>query len=69
MFETYRMLGEQHEADLIREAEKHLRAAAVPRRSRSGRRRYGLYALVTALAQVGSQRPAEHVLRDNRRPT
>lgn len=37
MHETFRMMGEQHEADLEREATKHHLAAAVgrPRRSRN----------------------------------
>jgi hypothetical protein len=31
VFETYRMLGREHEADLAREAEKFARAAEVRR--------------------------------------
>ncbi len=53
------MLGRQHEADLIHEVEKLARGAAVPRTSRSGRRRYRLKALMTALVQLGSQRHAD----------
>lgn len=58
MFETYRMLGEQQEAELIREAEKPARGAATPRRSDSGRRR-GLAALAAALVQYALRSPAQ----------
>lgn len=40
MFETYRMLGRLHEADLTHEAEKLARGADARRRSRNGRRLY-----------------------------
>ncbi|HEX2458981.1 MAG TPA: hypothetical protein VHJ58_02440 [Vicinamibacterales bacterium] len=69
MFETYRMLGREHEAELIREAEKLARGAAVRRTAGSGRRRYRLQALA-ALVEFGSRRPAEPepLPRDGRRP-
>lgn len=69
MFETYRMLGEQQEAELIREAEKLARGTALARASRRSRRRYRLQALVTALVQLDARRPAQRVPRGRRRPT
>lgn len=70
MFETYRMLGRQHEADLIHEAERLARGAEVPRTSRSGRRPYRLRALVAALVRLGSRRHArDHAPGDRRLPT
>ena len=50
--ETYRMLGREREADLLREAAKLARAAEVRRRSPSGRRFSGLRALMQGLARV-----------------
>ena len=59
MFETYRMLGEQQEAELIREAEKPACGAAVPRGSDSGMRRFGFASLVIALVQRAWRGPAQ----------
>ena len=56
MFETYRMLGQQHEEALIHEAEKLARGAAVSRGSRNDRGGYRLSAFVPALAQRVSRR-------------
>ena len=68
MFETYRMLGKQQEAELIREAEKLGRGAAVPRGQRRGRGRYGARAVVTALSSIRVGRSAEvDALEDGRR--
>lgn len=74
MFETYRMLGEQHEADLIREAEKQRRGVAVwssgPRRER-----YGLRAVVAALGYFRAGRASTRgrlevdALEDDRPPS
>ena len=61
MFETYRMLGEQQEAELIRVAKRPVRGAAVS----SGRRRrrgwYGLRAVVTALSSLRVGRASKRV--------
>ena len=59
MFETYRMLGKQQESELIREAEKLARGAAVPKDQRRGRGRYGARAVVTALSYIRVGRPSE----------
>jgi hypothetical protein len=56
MIETYRMLGEQHQAELIRKAEKPARAAAVSSGRRRGRGRYGLRVVVTALSYLRAGR-------------
>lgn len=55
--ETYRMLGREREADLLREANKITRAAEVRRLSPSGRRFAGWRALVSVLARVPWPRP------------
>ena len=69
MFETYRMLGKQQEAELLREAEKLARGAAVPKDQRRGRGRYG-GAVVTALSYIRVGRPVEvDALEDGRRST
>jgi len=59
MFETYRMLGEQQEAELIRQAEKPARGATAPRRSLSGRRRLALASFVAAIVQHVQRSPAQ----------
>lgn len=61
MFETYRMLGEQQEAELIREAEKLARGVAVSSGRRRGRGWYGLRALVTALSHARAGRASKRV--------
>jgi hypothetical protein len=61
MIETYRMLGEQHRAELIREAEKLARAAAVSGGRRRGRGRYGLRVVVTALSHLRAGRASKRV--------
>ena len=63
MFETYRMLGRQHEADLIHEAETLAQGAAVVSTSPTGGRRDRFEAVVTALTQLGLRRPGAHVPR------
>jgi hypothetical protein len=55
--ETYRMLGREREADLLREAKKITRAAEVRRVSPPGRRFAGLRARVPVLARVPWPRP------------
>ena len=64
MFETYRMLGEQQEAELIREAEKLARGVAVSSGRRRGRGRYGLRALVTALSSLRAGRASKRGQRE-----
>lgn len=64
MFETYRMLGEQHQADLLREAEKLARGVAVSSRRRRRRGRYGLRAVVTALSSLRAGRASKRVQRE-----
>ena len=61
MFETYRMLGKQQEAELIREAEKLARGAAVPRGQRRGRGQCGARAVVTALSYIRAGRASKRV--------
>ena len=68
MFETYRMLGKQQEAQLIREAEKLARGAAVSRGRRRRRGRDGARAVVTALSYIRVGRPAVvDAMEDGRR--
>jgi hypothetical protein len=62
VFETYRMLGREHEADLAREAEKFARAAEVRRPSASGRWFSRLRALVAKLAKLTSPRLRKEAL-------
>jgi len=75
MFETYRMLGEQHEAELIREAEKLARGVAVSSGRPRGRGRYGRRAIVTALSYLRSGRASKRVrleidaMEDSRLPS
>jgi hypothetical protein len=75
MFETYRMLGEQQEAELIREAEKIARRAAVSSGRRRRRGRYGARAVVTALSYLRAGRVLKRVrleinaTEDNRLPS
>lgn len=57
--ETYRMLGREREADLLREAEKLTRAAEVRRRAPSGRRFPGLRALVQKPARARWPHPGD----------
>ena len=61
MFETYRMLGKQQEAELIREAEKLARGVAASSRQRRGRGRYGPRAVVTALSSLRAGRASKRV--------
>ena len=61
MFETYRMLGKQQEADLIREAEKPARGAAASSGQRRGRGRFGPRAVVTALSSLRAGRASKRV--------
>jgi hypothetical protein len=61
MIETYRMLGEQHQAELIREAEKQARAAAVSSGRRRARGRYGVRVFVTALGYLRAGRTSKRV--------
>ena len=61
MFETYRMLGEQQEAELIREAEKIARGVAVSSGRRRRRGRYGPRAVVTALSSLRVGRASKRV--------
>lgn len=64
MFETYRMLGEQQEAELIREAERLARGVAVSSGRRRRRSRHGLRAVVTALSHLRAGRPSKRVRRE-----
>lgn len=59
MFETYRMLGAEHEAELVRRAETPARGAAVPSGRRRGRD--GFRAVVAALSYQRSSRATELV--------
>jgi hypothetical protein len=61
MFETYRVLGKQQEAELIREAEKLARGAAVSSGRRRGRGRYGARAVVTALNYLRAGRASKRL--------
>ena len=61
MFETYRMLGQEQEVELIREAEKLARGVAVSSGRRRGRGRYGLRALVTALSSLRAGRASKRI--------
>jgi hypothetical protein len=75
MFETYRLLGKQQEADLIREAEKLARGVAVSSGRPRGRGRYGLRAVATALSYLRAGRASKRVrleidaLADDRLPS
>lgn len=64
MFETYRMLGQEQEVELIREAEKLARGVAASSGRRRGRGRYGLRALVTALSSLRAGRASKRVRRE-----
>ena len=64
MFETYRMLGEQQEAELIREAEKLARGVAVSRGRRRRRGWYGPRAVVTALSYLHAGRATKRVRQE-----
>lgn len=68
MFETYRMLGREHEADLAREAEKFARAAEARRASPSERRFSRSRALVTYLAKLKSPRHPKEALDEQGGP-
>lgn len=61
MFETYRMLGEQQEAELVRRAETPARAVTVPSGPSRARCRYGLRAVGAALSYLRSGRATELV--------
>jgi hypothetical protein len=65
MFETYRVLGRHHEAELLREAEKVARAAAAGASTSRGHRN-ALYALASVLTRLGSRRSVERASRDLR---
>jgi hypothetical protein len=69
MFETYRMLGREHEADLAREAAKQTRAAEARDASASRRRSSKAWALMTRLARSTSPRAPVRGLRRERRHT
>ena len=69
MFETYRMLGREHEADLAREAAKQTRAAEARDASASRRRSSKAWALMAGLARSTWPRVAAGRLRGERRPT
>jgi hypothetical protein len=75
MFETYRMLGEQQEAELIREAEKLARGVAVSSGRRRGRGRYGPRAVVTVLSYLRAGRASKRLgleidaMEDSRLPS
>jgi hypothetical protein len=69
MFETYRMLGREHEADLAREAEKVAQAAEARRGSPRRRRFDGLRAVMTDLPRFTWPRRSEGSPREERRPT
>jgi hypothetical protein len=60
MFETYRMLGEQQEAELIREAERIAQGVASSSRRRRRRGRYGLRAVVSALSYLRAGRASKN---------
>ena len=62
MFETYRMLGREHEADLAREAEKFARAAEARRPSPSGGWFSRLRGLAAELAKLTSPRLRKEAL-------
>ncbi len=66
MFETYRMLGREHEADLAREAKKRARAAEARRPSPSGRWLAVLHAVATDL--FAKKFPSLRLPKGNARP-
>lgn len=61
MFETYRMLGQQQEAELIREAEKLALGVSVSSGRRRRRGRYGPRTVVTALSYLRAGRASKRV--------
>jgi hypothetical protein len=69
MFETYRMLGREHEADLAREAANRARASEARDPSRSGGRPARGWALVAGLVRSAWPRLADGSPRPERRPT
>jgi hypothetical protein len=69
MFETYRMLGREHEADLAREAATRARAAEAQDASPGGGKPARGWALMVGLVRSAWPRLADGSPRPEQRPT